>query len=135
MINAVIYISYNSKDQHQQSAEIQSVAIKEYAAQHGYQIIREYRDETRSGTPHNRPQFLQLIKDSAGQGFQKVIVYNLELFSRDRFDASYYKHILKKYGIELIPVMASLDKSPDLIIIESLLEGIAEHYSRNLEIY
>ncbi|MEK4471779.1 recombinase family protein [Paenibacillus sp. FSL R7-0048] len=127
MINAAIYIRYNSEHQHQQSAETQLVAINEYAAKYGYQIIREYRDETRSANTDNRSQFLQMIEDAAVQGFQKVIVYKLDRFARDSYDAAYYKHELKKYGAELISVIENLDKSPDLIIIESLLEGIAEH--------
>ncbi|HEX2938729.1 MAG TPA: recombinase family protein [Ruminiclostridium sp.] len=43
-----------------------------------------------------------------------------------------YKRLLKKQGIRLISVLENLDDSPESVILESILEGMAEYYSKNL---
>lgn len=59
-------------------------------------------------------------------------VYALAIFSRDKYDSTTYKRKLKKNGIKLLSVTENLDGSPESIILESLLEGMAEYYSKNL---
>ncbi|MGI6562431.1 MAG: recombinase family protein [Clostridia bacterium] len=56
----------------------------------------------------------------------------MDRFSRDRYDSAFYKRQLKKNGVRLISVLENLDDSPESIILESVLEGMAEYYSRNL---
>lgn len=46
--------------------------------------------------------------------------------------AFFYRTELKKYNVTLISVTEPLDDSPESIILESVLEGIAEYYSQNL---
>ena len=64
--------------------------------------------------------------------FNCVIVHKLDRFSRDRYDSAFYKRLLKKKGIRLISVLENLNDSPESIILESVLEGMAEYYSKNL---
>lgn len=132
MINAVIYARYSSDNQREESIDAQVRAINEYASRNGYQIIREYRDEAKSATTDNRPQFLKMIKDAATMNFKFVIVHKLDRFARDRYDSIHYRHELKKHGVQLLSVLENLDGSPESVILESLLEGMAEYYSRNL---
>jgi site-specific DNA recombinase len=131
-LNAVIYARYSSDNQREESIDAQVRAIKEYAAREGYNIIRIYADEAKSATTDQRPQFLQMMKDAESGLFQAVIVHKLDRFSRDRFDSAYYKRHLKKCGVRLISVLENLDDSPESIILESVLEGMAEYYSKNL---
>jgi len=44
----------------------------------------------------------------------------------------YRKKKLKDCGIKLISILEQLDDSPESIILESVLEGMAEYYSKNL---
>lgn len=64
--------------------------------------------------------------------FDVVVVHKLDRFSRDRYDSAYYKRLLKKNGVKLLSVLENLDDSPESIILESVLEGMAEYYSKNL---
>jgi site-specific DNA recombinase len=73
-----------------------------------------------------------MMKDSTTGMFKAVIVHKLDRFSRDRYDSAFYKRLLKKNGIRLISVLENLDDSPESIILESVLEGMAEYYSANL---
>lgn len=132
MINAVIYARYSSDNQREESIDAQVRAINDYATRNGYQIIREYRDEARSATTDNRPQFLQMVKDAASMDFQVVIVHKLDRFARNRFDSAFYKRELDKCRVKLVSVLENLDGSPESIILESMLEGMAEYYSQNL---
>ena len=91
-----------------------------------------YIDEAKSATSDNRPQFKQMVADSKDRDFDYVIVHKLDRFSRDRYDSTVYKRALNKNGVKLISVLENLDDSPESIILESVLEGMSEYYSRNL---
>lgn len=129
---AAIYARYSSDNQREESIDAQVRAINEYARKNGHTIVRIYTDEARSATTDNRPQFLQMMKESATGMFNAVIVHKLDRFSRDRYDSAFYKRQLKKNGVKLISVLENLDDSPESIILESVLEGMAEYYSANL---
>lgn len=132
MNRAAIYARYSSDNQREESIDAQIRAIREYADKNGYQIVKIYTDEAKSATTDNRPGFLQMIRDSSLGIFQAVIVHKLDRFSRDRYDSAFYKKTLKKNGVKLISVLENLDDSPESIILESVLEGMAEYYSKNL---
>ncbi|SNX54039.1 recombinase family protein [Thermoanaerobacterium sp. RBIITD] len=131
-MKAVAYCRYSSDNQREESIEAQARAIKEYAEKNNIEIIKIYADEAKSATTDDRPQFLQMIKDSEMNIFQAVIVHKLDRFARNRYDSAFYKRLLKKNGVRLISVLEQLDDSPESIILESVLEGMAEYYSRNL---
>ena len=84
-----------------------------------------------------RPRFARidphptLWNSRAGQ-FQYVIVYKLDRFARNRYDSAHYKAILKKNGVKVLSAMENISDDPTGIILESMLEGMAEHYSANL---
>lgn len=85
-MNAVIYARYSSHNQYETSIEGQLKVCYEYCERNGYTIIGEYIDRAMSGTTDNRPQFLQMIEDASKKQFQYVIVYQLDRFSRNRYD-------------------------------------------------
>ena len=132
MIRAAAYARYSSDNQREESIDAQLRYIREYCEKNNIQLVKIYTDEARSATTDNRPGFLQMIKDSSIGLFGAVIVHKLDRFSRDRYDSAFYKRQLKKNGVRLISVLENLDDSPESIILESVLEGMAEYYSRNL---
>lgn len=73
-----------------------------------------------------------MIKDSAKELFEIVLVWKLDRFSRDRYDSAHYKHILKKNGVKVVSVKENISDGPEGIILESTLEGYAEYYSAEL---
>jgi len=132
MKRGAAYGRYSSDNQRDESIDAQLRAIREYCEKNNIQLVKIYTDEARSATTDDRPGFLQMIQDSALGMFDVVIVHKLDRFSRDRYDSAFYKRQLKKNGVRLISVLEPLDDSPESIILESVLEGMAEYYSRNL---
>ncbi len=129
----VAYCRYSSENQRDgYSIEAQKRAINDWAKKEGHTIAYFYIDEARSGTSDDREQFQQMIKDSAKGFFNAVVVHKLDRFARDRYDSAMYKHKLKQNGVRLISVLEPLDETPESVILESLLEGMAEYYSKNL---
>lgn len=131
-MNAVIYARYSSDNQREESIDAQIRAATEYATRNGHTIVKVYPDQAKTATSDNRPHFQQMIKDSALGSFDCVIVHKLDRFARDRYDSAYYKRELKKNNVCLLSVLENLDDSPESIILESVLEGMAEYYSKNL---
>ena len=130
--NAVAYARYSTIGQNEQSPEQQFKVCGEYAERNGYNIIEYYQDDAKTGTNDNRPDFQRMIADSRAKQFQYVIVYKLDRFSRDRYDSAHYKAKLKKNGIKVLSAMENISEGPEGIILESVLEGMAEHFSKNL---
>ena len=73
-----------------------------------------------------------MIKDSELNLFDCVIVHKLDRFSRDKYDSVTYKRKLRNNNVSLFSVLEKLDDSPESSIMESLLEGMSEYYSKNL---
>lgn len=130
MMNAIAYARFSSDNQREESIDAQLRAIREYADRHDIRIVKEYIDEARSATTDKRPAFQAMFGNLTG--IEAVIVHKLDRFSRDRYDSAFYKRELKRRGVRLISVLEPLDDSPESIILESVLEGMAEYYSRNL---
>ncbi|WP_294406142.1 recombinase family protein [uncultured Clostridium sp.] len=129
---AAIYARFSSNNQREESIDAQIRASKEFAEREGYDIVAIYEDKAKSGTTDKRPEFLRMIKDCEKGIFDYVIVHKLDRFSRNKYDSAVYKTKLKQFGIKLISVMERLDDSPESVILESVLEGFAEYYSKNL---
>lgn len=131
-MKAFAYARFSSDNQREESIDAQLRAIREYADKNDIEIIREFTDEAKSGTSNKRPGFLQMFEDLTLFRPQLIIVHKLDRFSRDRYDSAYYRRIIKKSGAKLVSVLEPLDDSPESIILESVLEGMAEYYSKNL---
>lgn len=129
---ACAYIRYSSDNQRDESLEAQIRAIKEFGYAKGYEIVKVYQDKAKSATTDRRPGFQQMIKDSANDIFDVVVVHKLDRFSRDKYDSAQYKRKLKQNGVKLVSVTENLDDSPESVILESVIEGMAEYYSKNL---
>ena len=128
----VIYARYSSHNQREESLEAQIRACTEYASRQGLNIIKIYTDAAQSGTNADREQFQQMISDSNEGLFKNLIIHKLDRFSRDKYDAMTYKRKLKANGITILSVTENLDGSPEAIMMESVIEGMAQYYSANL---
>ena len=131
-MNAVIYARYSSDSQREESIEGQIRECREYAERNNMTIVGTYIDRALSAKTADRPEFQRMIKDSAKELFEIVLVWKLDRFSRDRYDSAHYKHILKKNGVKVVSVKENISDGPEGIILESTLEGYAEYYSAEL---
>ena len=129
---AVLYARFSSDNQREESIEAQLRAMHEFCSRNSIVIMHEYCDRAKSATTDDRPEFLKMIAASKEGNFDFAIVHKLDRFSRNRYDSAYYKRELKKNGVQLLSVLEQMDDSPESIILESVLEGMSEYYSKNL---
>ena len=129
---AVLYARFSSDNQREESIEAQLRAMHEFCSRNSIVIMHEYCDRAKSATTDDRPEFLKMIAASKEGDFDFAIVHKLDRFSRNRYDSAYYKRELKKNGVQLLSVLEQMDDSPESIILESVLEGMSEYYSKNL---
>lgn len=126
------YARFSSDNQREESIHAQLRAIRDYAQRNGHEIVKIYTDEARSATTDQRPGFQDMIADSYAKRFEGIVIHKLDRFSRDRYDFAHYRRILKLNGVRLYSVLENLDDSPESVMLEAVLEGVAEYHSRNL---
>ena len=114
------------------SAQIR--ALRDYAAKHDYEIVREFVDEAESGRTIDRPAFKEMIALARTHQppFEAVLVWKLNRFARSRVDSVTYKTLLKSKGIKVISINEPLDDSPSGKLLEGVIESIDEFYSASL---
>ena len=133
-MTAVIYARYSSDSQREASIEGQLRDCKDYAERNGIAIVGTYIDRAYSAKTDDRPEFQRMVQDSAKKIFDAVLVWKLDRFARNRYDAVYYKRQLEKNNVHLVSVMEPISDGPEGIMVESLLIGMAEYYSAELAI-
>lgn len=133
-MTGVIYARY-SEGPHQtdQSIEGQVAECREYAKRNDIDIIEVYADRHISGkSADHRLEFQRMLIDAAAGKFDVVIVWKIDRFGRNRQDIAIAKYKLKKAGVRLLYAAESVPEGPEGIILESVLEGVAEYYSAEL---
>jgi len=76
-----------------------------------------------------------MIADSKKKQFQCVIVDKRDRFSRNSYQDAIHKHKLLDNGVELLSVkeeMLNGERTPEKVILKSVIVGINEYYSLNL---
>ena len=131
-MRGVIYARYSSDNQREESIEGQIRENTAYAQKNGIDIVGTYIDRAYSAKTDNRSEFQRMIKDSAKKGFDVVIVWKLDRFSRNRYDSARYKAMLRKNDVKVVSATESISDGAEGIILESVLEGMAEYYSADL---
>ena len=131
-MTAVIYARYSSDNQREESIEGQIRECTAYAEKNGITVVKHYIDRAYSARTANRPEFQRMVKDSERRLFDIVLVWKLDRFARDRYDAAHYKHILQKNHVKLVSATEPISDSPAGIMMESMLTGMAEYYSAEL---
>jgi DNA invertase Pin-like site-specific DNA recombinase len=132
MKTAVIDARYSCDAQTEQSIEGQLRVCEEYAAKNDILILDTYIDRAMTGTNDMRPDFQRMIRDSSKKQWTYVIVYKLDRFSRNKYEATVHKNTLKNNGVKVVSAMENIPDSPEGIILESLLEGMNQYYSAEL---
>jgi len=128
--NAVIYARYSSSSQQEQSIDGQIRVINEYAERLGYRIVDTFIDRAMTGTNDDRPDFQRMIAASYNHGFDYVIVYKLDRFSRSRYDSAVHKRTLRNNGVKVISATESIEDTPEGVMFESIIEGLDEYRNR-----
>lgn len=134
IIYGVIYARYSpGPNQTDQSIEGQLRDCYEYAEKNGIQIIEVYADRHLTGTEsEHRNEFQRMLRDAEKKQFSVVIVWKIDRFGRNREEIAINKVHLKKYGVKVCYAQEHIPEGPEGIILESMLEGMAEYYSAEL---
>ena len=131
-MTGVIYARYSSDNQREESIEGQLRECSAFAKKNGITLLEPYIDRALSAKTDNRPNFQKMIKDSSSKKFDVVIVWKLDRFARNRYDSAHYKSILRKNGVRVMSATEAISEGAEGILLESMLEGMAEYYSAEL---
>ena len=135
---AALYIRVSTDDQLEFSPDAQKRALLEYAKKNGYQVNDCYIfvDEGISGTSaKKRPEFMRMIGTAKKKPkpFDAILVHKFDRFARSREDSVVYKSLLRKEcGIKVISITEQMEDDKFSVILEAMLEAMAEYYSLNL---
>ncbi len=135
---AALYIRVSTDDQLEFSPDAQKRALIEYAKKNDYQIDEQFIfvDEGISGTTaKKRPAFQRMIAvaKSKPRPFDAILVHKFDRFARSREDSVVYKSLLRKEcGIKVISITEQMEDDKFSVILEAMLEAMAEYYSLNL---
>jgi len=128
-----------STEHQQYSTENQADAIRQYAARRGFEIVRTYADEGKSGLNiGGRDALKQLIEDvqNGTADFTAILVYDVSRWGRfqDADESAYYEYICKRAGISVQYCAEQFenDGSPVSTIVKGVKRAMAGEYSREL---
>ena len=129
-----LYMRYSSDRQSEQSIEGQLRVCIEYCKRKKYRISAIYVDRATSAHKdiEKRVEFQRMITDSAKAEWTILLVYKLDRFARSRQDSAISKMRLNKNGVAVESATEDIANTPEGIILESVLEGLAEYYSVEL---
>lgn len=132
------YLRVSTNDQLEFSPDAQLRAIKTYAKNNDIIIDDDYIfiDEGISGRKaEKRPAFQKMIAmaKSKPKKFDVILVHKFDRFARSREDSVVYKSLLRKEcGIKVVSITESIEDDKFSVILEAMLEAMAEYYSLNL---
>jgi DNA invertase Pin-like site-specific DNA recombinase len=109
----------------------QQDACRGYAAQHGFEIVREFYDPGVSGADPvtDREGFSAMLAYMLGNGARTVLVEDASRFARDLVVQLTGHNFLKSKGIALIPVNAPShfeDETPTATMVRSILGAVSQ---------
>ena len=131
-MNAVVYARFSSHRQGEQSIEGQVAEAERFAKAHGLTIIHIYADRAQTGRNDNREQFQQMLADAAKHAFDALIVWKTDRIGRNKEEIALNKYHLKKNGVKIFYVAEAIPDTPEGIILEAVIEGMAAYYSEQL---
>lgn len=138
MKKCALYIRVSTEDQREYSPDAQLKALISYAKFHDLIVDPTYIfvDEGLSGRlATKRPSFMRMIATAKQKPspFQVILVHKFDRFARNREDSVVYKSLLKKEcHVKVISITEHVEDDKFSVILESMLEAMAEYYSLNL---
>jgi DNA invertase Pin-like site-specific DNA recombinase len=128
-----------STEHQQYSTSNQEDAIREYARRRGFEVVRTYADEGRSGLNVAGREALRAMIDDVHAGradYRAILVYDVSRWGRfqDADESAYYEYLCRRAGIEVHYCAEQFDNDggPAATIIKSVKRAMAGEYSREL---
>ena len=137
--SAAIYSRVSSEEQVQgYSIQAQLRACREWAQKNGYTVAKEYVEEGQSAFRNleKREALKELLADAVSKqrSFELIIVHKLDRLFRDTLESSTTRAVLKRQKVRLVSVTEPMvgSDTPENLLMEHPIVGMAEFYSRNL---
>ncbi len=137
-VRAAQYVRMSTEHQ-QYSTANQEDAIREYAVRRGFEVVRTYADEGRSGLSVAGRDGLRTLIDDVHNNrtdFKAILVYDVSRWGRfqDADESAYYEYLCRRAGIEVHYCAEQFDNDggPTATIIKSVKRAMAGEYSREL---
>jgi DNA invertase Pin-like site-specific DNA recombinase len=136
---AVAYYRHSAQDRQENSIPIQREQVRQFATEHGIEIIKEFADHGKSGLStegrDNFKRMLEMVIDTSIK-FKYILVLDVSRWGRfqDIDMSAHYRALCKKYGREVIYTTIGFPKEDDPMHFMQLnFEGYrAATYSREL---
>lgn len=139
-VRAAQYVRMSTEHQ-QYSTDNQSSAIAIYAEKRGFEIVRTYADEGKSGLNiGGRPSLRALLDDvEAGRAdFEALLVYDVSRWGRfqDPDEAASYELRLRRAGVQVHYCAEQFENDGSIgsSIIKTVKRAMAGEYSRELSV-
>jgi len=110
--------------------ERQIGAINAYAAVHGFEVVRVFRDEGVSGTLADRPGLGELLLSLAENGVKTVLIEKLDRLARDLMVSEMIVADFQKQGFNLVSVHEGddlLSSDPTRVLIRQIFSAFAAY--------
>lgn len=132
---AIAYYRFSSHSQNEASIDQQREQAQAFAKAHGYNIVKEYEDAAMSGTTSDRPQYQLMLSEVGTIRPAAVILWKTDRLGRDRFELADAKRRIRDAGCRICLIAEPTpDDSPESVLMETMMEGMAEFYSRQLSV-
>lgn len=137
-IKAAQYVRM-STDKQVYSTVNQMAAIGSYAVAHGFDVVRTYADEGRSGLKiKGRAALQEMLRDvlSGDPGYRAILVFDVSRWGRfqDTDEAAHYEFLCRSSGVQVHYCAEGFDNDGSLAsaIVKNLRRAMAGEYSRDL---
>ena len=137
-IRAAQYVRMSTEDQVYSTIN-QKAAIADYADSHGFEVVRTYADEGRSGVQlKGRAALQELLADVFGgrPGYNAILCYDVSRFGRfqDLDEAGHLEFLCRRAGVPIHYCAEQFGNDGTLssAIMKSLKRAMAGEYSREL---
>jgi DNA invertase Pin-like site-specific DNA recombinase len=135
---AALYLRMSTERQ-KYSIENQACVLYAYAVEHEIEVVKQFRDEAKSGlTFEGRPAMRQLIEEaqSGHCEFNFILTYDVSRWGRfqDTDESAYYEHLCRQAGIRVVYCAEGFDdyEGPISFVLKCLKRTMAAEYSRDL---
>ena len=130
---AIAYYRFSSHSQNDASIDQQRELAHEWADAHGFKIVQEYEDAAISGTTDARPGFQEMLSEVAKIRPHTLIMWKTARLGRDKYVLAMAKKKIRDAGCEIHLLAENIPtEGPEGVLIEGLMEAMAEYYSRQL---
>ena len=117
MVKAALYCRLSEEDRDKagvqddsRSIQNQKSMLRQYALEHGWEVISIYSDDDYGGSDRNRPEFRRLISDAEKGKFDVILCKTQSRFTRELELVEKYIHgLFPLWGIRFVSIVDNAD--------------------------